>query len=92
MTEMPNKQYSLLLVDHSTEDLNILASALQGYHLLTATTGLQALEIANRLQPDLILLGICISFSSFISFVDESPTWLFKNIYNFRSILSNSKV
>jgi diguanylate cyclase (GGDEF)-like protein len=59
MTEMPKKQYSLLLVDHSSDDLNILASVLQGYHLLTATTGLQALEIANRLQPDLILLGIC---------------------------------
>jgi diguanylate cyclase (GGDEF)-like protein len=60
MTEMPKKQYSLLLVDHSADDLNILASVLQGYHLLTATTGLQALEIASRLQPDLILLGICI--------------------------------
>lgn len=59
MTDMPKKQYSLLLLDDTPSDLHLLTLSLQGYHLLTATNGPEALEIASRLQPDLILLGVC---------------------------------
>ena len=58
MTENPKKEYCLLLVDDKLVDMATLASVLHDYHLLNATTGLQALEIAKRLQPDLILLDI----------------------------------
>ena len=57
---MPKIQYSLLLVDNSPNDLATLASVLTEYRLFTATTGLQALVMAGREQPDLILLDILI--------------------------------
>jgi len=53
-----NVQYCLLLVDDSPTNLAILAAGLTGYRLLVATDGLQAIEIAEREHPDLILLDI----------------------------------
>jgi len=58
MIEIPKIQYSLLLVDDSPSDLATLASVLTEYRLFTATEGLQALSVASREQPDLILLDI----------------------------------
>jgi diguanylate cyclase (GGDEF)-like protein len=58
MIESPNTQYSLLLVDDSRSYLATLSSVLAEYRLFTATEGLQALAIASREQPDLILLDI----------------------------------
>lgn len=52
------KQHSLLLVDDSPSNLAILTSALSEYRLFTATDGVQALAIADREHPDLILLDI----------------------------------
>ena len=53
-----NVQYCLLLVDDSPTNLAILEAGLTGYRLLVATDGLQAIEIAEREHPDLILLDI----------------------------------
>lgn len=58
MNEHLKIQQSLLLVDDSLSNLAILSSALSEYRLFTATDGLQALEIACREHPDLILLDI----------------------------------
>lgn len=58
MNEIPTKKHCILLVDDSPSNLAIMATALTEYRLLTATDGLQALEIASLEQPDLILLDI----------------------------------
>lgn len=59
MNEHLKIQQSLLLVDDSLSNLAILSSALLSeYRLFTATDGLQALEIACREHPNLILLDI----------------------------------
>lgn len=58
MIEKPLPPPRLLLVDDSPSNLAILSSALAQYPLYTATDGLQALEIAHRELPDLILLDI----------------------------------
>lgn len=58
MIESIKTQHSLLIVDDSPHDINTLLSALTEYRLFTATESTQALTIAARLQPDLILLGI----------------------------------
>lgn len=58
MNENPKIQHNLLLVDDSPGNLAVLAASLTEYRLFTTTNGLQALEIASREQPDLILLDI----------------------------------
>jgi diguanylate cyclase (GGDEF)-like protein len=58
MIESPKTQYSLLLIDDSPSDLDTLVSVLAEYRLFTATEGAQALAVAGRVQPDLILLDI----------------------------------
>lgn len=51
---------SILAVDDNKVNLRIVSAALQqvGYQVHTAENGLQALEMAERLKPDVILLDI----------------------------------
>lgn len=55
---MPAK--TILVVDDSPTALKITSDALaeQGFRVLSASDGEEALEIANRLHPDLIVLDI----------------------------------
>lgn len=54
-----SRQTSILLVDDSPANLHALIAALRGqYNILLATNGEQALEIASRVVPDLILLDV----------------------------------
>lgn len=57
---MSNKQSCILLVDDELMNLILLEELLQsqGYVTITATEGNQALEMADRHQPDLILLDV----------------------------------
>lgn len=53
------KRASILLVDDSPANLHALIAALRDQHnILLATNGEQALEIAGRVIPDLILLDV----------------------------------
>ena len=55
-----NKQPVILMVDDNTINLQLLHETLdgQGYRLLAARSGEEALRIARKAQPDLILLDI----------------------------------
>ena len=58
---MPTTQASLLLVDDNATNLQVLMQTLQvqgSWRLLAARSGEQALQIAQRAKPDLILLDI----------------------------------
>jgi DNA-binding response OmpR family regulator len=54
------KQKLILAVDDIAENLELLARNLQriGHKVLLATSGVQAIEIANAKLPDLILLDV----------------------------------
>jgi len=54
------KDYRILLIDDSVENLKMLTLLLEeeGYRVLQATGGLLGLDMADRTQPDLILLDI----------------------------------
>jgi diguanylate cyclase (GGDEF)-like protein len=55
----PSPGASILLVDDSPANLHALIAALRGqYNILLATSGEQALDIAGRVVPDLILLDV----------------------------------
>ncbi|MBV7614506.1 response regulator, partial [Escherichia coli] len=49
---------SILIVDDIPENLSLLHESLDqaGYQVLVATNGFDAIEIAHRIQPDMILL------------------------------------
>ena len=49
---------SILIVDDIPENLCLLHESLDqaGYQVLVATNGFDAMEIAHRIQPDMILL------------------------------------
>ncbi|QJE01429.1 diguanylate cyclase [Massilia forsythiae] len=51
---------AILIVDDAAEHLGVLRSILlqQGYQTFVATSGERALEIAQRIQPDLVLLDV----------------------------------
>ncbi len=55
-----NKKYRILVVDDERRILNFLTSNLraQGYEVITASDGLEALEQFHACNPDLILLDI----------------------------------
>ncbi len=57
---MPTSKTTLLIVDDNAYNLMILSSMLdnQGYQVLEAPNGLEAIAIAKSQQPDLILLDI----------------------------------
>lgn len=52
---------SILIVDDIPENLSLLHESLDlaGYQVLVATSGASAIEIAHRVQPDMILLDGC---------------------------------
>lgn len=57
---MPNPTVDILLVDDDPTNLLLLEELLisEGYRPLLATSGIEALEIANQAIPDLILLDV----------------------------------
>jgi diguanylate cyclase (GGDEF)-like protein/PAS domain S-box-containing protein len=56
----PPNQGAILIVDDAPANLDVLGAMLrqQGYRTYVATTGERALELAQRVQPDLVLLDI----------------------------------
>ena len=56
----PARQYAVLLVDDDAGCLGALRLAMlqQGYQTFLATTGERAIDIAQRVKPDLILLDV----------------------------------
>jgi two-component system cell cycle response regulator len=56
----PTRQAAILIVDDAPAQLGAMRSMMlqQGYQTFVANSGERALEIAQRAQPDLILLDI----------------------------------
>ncbi|MEH6436921.1 GGDEF domain-containing response regulator [Massilia sp. DD77] len=56
----PARQSAILIVDDAPDSLGLLQEIMrqQGYQTFIATTGKRALDIAARVQPDLILLDV----------------------------------
>jgi two-component system cell cycle response regulator len=56
----PPHQGAILIVDDAPANLDVLGAMLrqQGYRTYVATSGERALELAQRVQPDLVLLDI----------------------------------
>lgn len=51
---------TILIVDDSPTQMRLMQEALngQGYHIITATTGDEAVEKVDRDKPDLVLLDV----------------------------------
>jgi diguanylate cyclase (GGDEF)-like protein/PAS domain S-box-containing protein len=66
MTKLPSAGFSasrkpaILIVDDAPDNLALLRTAMlrQGYQTFVATSGDRALEIAQRIKPDLVLLDV----------------------------------
>lgn len=57
--EQEEKQWRILVVDDEPNNLQLLRQILKSkYHISLATGGLQAVELAGKFKPDLILLDI----------------------------------
>ncbi|WP_273036456.1 diguanylate cyclase [Massilia timonae] len=56
----PARQSAILIVDDAPDSLGLLQDMMrqQGYQTFVANTGKRALDIATRIQPDLILLDV----------------------------------
>lgn len=56
----PARQSAILIVDDAPDSLGLLQDMMrqQGYQTFVATSGKRALDIATRVQPDLILLDV----------------------------------
>jgi CheY-like chemotaxis protein len=56
----PGQHITALVVDDSTVSRRILASLLEsaGFHVITATGGLEGIELARRHRPDVILMDV----------------------------------
>lgn len=56
----PARQFAILIVDDAPDSLGLLQDMMrqQGYQTFVATSGKRALDIATRVQPDLILLDV----------------------------------
>jgi len=56
----PARQSAILIVDDAPDSLGLLQDMMrqQGYQTFIATSGKRALDIATRVQPDLILLDV----------------------------------
>ena len=56
----PPRQSAILIVDDAPDSLGLLQDIMrqQGYQTFVATSGKRALDIATRVQPDLILLDV----------------------------------
>jgi CheY-like chemotaxis protein len=57
---MPKSQHSILVVDDDPEIVTMLSTRLghRGYKVSTAADGHEALELAKRDKPDLVLLDV----------------------------------
>ena len=56
---LSEKQWRILIVDDEPNNLQLLRQILKGkYQLSMATNGLQAIELVEKIKPDLILLDI----------------------------------
>ena len=58
--EAPRREAAILIVDDAAANLELLRKIMvaQGYHAFVANSGPRALEVAQRVQPDLILLDV----------------------------------
>ena len=56
----PSRQFAILIVDDAPDSLGLLQDIMrqQGYQTFVANSGKRALDIATRVQPDLILLDV----------------------------------
>lgn len=52
------QKISILIVDDSSSNIDILANILNEYKLLVANNGKRAIDIANRFRPQIILLDV----------------------------------
>jgi two-component system alkaline phosphatase synthesis response regulator PhoP len=57
---MSNEEYRVLLVDDEPDVLEFLGYNLkrEGYQIFTAGNGLEAIEVANRVHPHLVILDV----------------------------------
>ncbi|NQZ08141.1 MAG: response regulator [Algicola sp.] len=59
MTEQSDKLWRILIVDDEPNNLQLLRQILKSkYNISLATSGLQAIELAEKFEPDLILLDV----------------------------------
>ena len=58
--EYPTKNAHVLVVDDTTRNIQVLGTILrqEGYEINVAQNGLQALQMVERVPPDLILLDV----------------------------------
>lgn len=70
---MDNSKISILLVDDEEDILEFLSYNLkkEGYHVITATNGIKAIEKARRFKPTLILMDVMMPEMDGISAVHE---------------------
>ncbi len=54
------KNVHILIVDDTPKNIQLLGTILKniGYKIIVATNGLQALDILEKIKPDLILLDV----------------------------------
>ncbi len=58
-TDSVDKLWRILVVDDEPNNLQLLRQILKGkYHISLATSGIQAVELAEKFEPDLVLLDI----------------------------------
>ncbi|MDH5682732.1 MAG: response regulator, partial [Spirochaetota bacterium] len=60
MSQTKRNQASILIVDDTPKNIQVLGSILEneGYEVSLSTNGKMAIEAANKIVPDLILLDI----------------------------------
>ena len=60
MTHEAAKEYLILVVDDSADNVAVLSLSLQheGYRVVTATNGEEAISVAEHTKPNLILMDI----------------------------------
>ncbi|MGH2549115.1 MAG: response regulator, partial [Thermomicrobiales bacterium] len=58
MTTVTTKQKTVLIVDDETAISGMVAMALryEGFSVAVAESGLEALEVADRIEPDVVVL------------------------------------
>jgi two-component system, sensor histidine kinase and response regulator len=54
----PRNQNLILIVDDQIENLQVLGNILKEYRKAVSTSGLEAISVAEKIQPDLIILDI----------------------------------
>lgn len=71
------KKEKILVVDDDSDTLDLMRVLLQhqGYQVLTAETGEEALEMLERWEADLVLTDLCMPGMSGIEFLNELRAW-----------------